>query len=124
VQSVHFPFCGGAGYLLIVSMKKTREYEPRNVIATALGMAGPKYVIVVDEDIDIYDLEKVLWAVCTRSQPDRDALILSQINGAPLDPSARAPHCTGAMGIDATVPKDRPFPEMVTIPGLENVPDF
>ncbi|OGP27496.1 MAG: hypothetical protein A2038_01415 [Deltaproteobacteria bacterium GWA2_57_13] len=124
VQSVHFPYCGGAGYLLVVSMKKTREYEPRNVIATALGMAGPKYVIVVDEDIDIYDLEKVLWAVCTRSQPDRDALILSQINGAPLDPSARAPHCTGAMGIDATVPKDGPFPEMVTIPGLENVPDF
>ena len=72
----------------------------------------------------LYDLEKVLWAVCTRSQPARDALILSQINGAPLDPSARAPHCTEAMGIDATVPKDRPFPEMVTIPGLENVPDF
>ena len=124
VHSVHFPFCGGAGYLLIISMKKTREFEPRNVIATALGMAGPKYVIVVDEDIDIYDLEKVLWAVCTRSQPARDALILSQINGAPLDPSARAPHCTEAMGIDATLPKDGPFPEMVTIPGLENVPDF
>lgn len=124
VQAVHFPACGGAGYLLVVSLKKVREREPRNIIAAAFGMVGPKYVVVVDEDIDIYNLEKVLWAVCTRSQPDQDALVLSQINGAPLDPSAKEPLCTGAMGIDATLPKDKPFPETVTIPGLEEVPDF
>ncbi|MBI4527567.1 MAG: UbiD family decarboxylase [Deltaproteobacteria bacterium] len=124
VQGVHFPACGGAAYLLVVSLKKTREREPRNIIAVALGMVGPKYVVVVDDDVDIYDLEKVLWAVCTRSQPGQDTLLLTEINGAPLDPSAPEPLCTGGMGIDATLPKNRPFPEMVTIPGLENVPDF
>ncbi len=30
----------------------------------------------------------------------------------------------GAMGIDATMPKDRPFPDMVTVPGVEDIPDF
>lgn len=124
VKAVHFPACGGAAYLLVVSIKKIREREPRNIMAAAFGMVGPKYVIVVDDDVDIYDLEKVLWAVCTRSQPDQDALVLPQINGAPLDPSAIEPLCTGAMGIDATLPKDKPFPDMVTIPGVEDVPDF
>ena len=79
---------------------------------------------MVDEDVDVYDLENVLWAVSNRSQPDQDAMILPRLLGGPLDPSASSHRVTSVMGIDATTPIDRPFPEMVEIPGVDKVPDF
>ena len=124
VKAVHFPASAGSHYLLIVSMKKRLQWEARSLIAAAMGLAGPKFVIVVDEDIDVYNLEKVLWAVSNRTQPDEDVIILPRILGAPLDPSSRIPRTTAAMGIDATLPLDEPFPEIVDIPGIEKVPDF
>ena len=124
LKAVHFPNCGGANFLLIVSMKKSQQYEARSLIAAAMSLASAKYVIVVDEDVDIYNLEHVLWAVSNRSQPDQDVIILPRILGAPLDPSAASHRTTAAMGIDATTPIDRPFPEMVEIPGVDKVPDF
>ena len=124
LKAVHFPNCGGANFLLIVSMKKSQQYEARSLIAAAMSLASAKYVIVVDEDVDVYNLENVLWAVSNRSQPDQDVMILPHLLGGPLDPSAPSHRTTSVMGIDATTPIDRPFPEMVEIPGMEKVPDF
>ncbi|MBI2828539.1 MAG: UbiD family decarboxylase [Acidobacteria bacterium] len=124
VKAVHVPNCGGANFLLIVSMKKSQQFEARSLIAAAMSLAGPKYVIVVDDDVDVYDLEKVLWAVSNRSQPDEDVIMLPRLLGAPLDPSAKSRRTMSAMGIDATIPLDRPFPDMVEIPGIDKVPDF
>ena len=124
VKAVHFPNCGGATFLLIVSMKKSQQYEARSLIAAAMSLAMAKYVIVVDEDVDVYNLENVLWAVSNRSQPDQDVIILPRLLGGPLDPSASSHRTTSIMGIDATVPIDRPFPDMVDIPGADKVPDF
>ncbi|MBI3013991.1 MAG: UbiD family decarboxylase [Candidatus Tectomicrobia bacterium] len=45
-----------------------------------------RYVIVVDEDVDIYDTEEVLWALCTRSDPERSIDILRRCWSGPLDP--------------------------------------
>ena len=124
LKAVHFPNCGGANFLLIVSMKKSQQYEARSLIAAAMSLASAKYVIVVDEDVDVYNLENVLWAVSNRSQPDQDVMILPRLLGGPLDPSAASHRTTAVMGIDATTPIDRPFPEMVEIPGVDKVPDF
>ncbi|MBI2319506.1 MAG: UbiD family decarboxylase [Betaproteobacteria bacterium] len=124
LKAVHFPNCGGANFLLIVSIKKSQQYEARSLIAAAMSLASAKYVIVVDEDVDVYNLENVLWAVSNRSQPDQDVMILPRLLGGPLDPSASSHRTTAVMGIDATVPIDRPFPEMVEIPGMDKVPDF
>jgi 3-polyprenyl-4-hydroxybenzoate decarboxylase len=62
-----------------------------------------KLVIVVDEDIDVFDEEQVLWAVATRMQADRDVLIVDSAMGTLLDPSA-TDAITAKMGIDATRP--------------------
>jgi UbiD family decarboxylase len=124
VRAVHFPNCAGANFLLIVSMKKSQQYEARSLIAAAMSLASAKYVIVVDEDVDVYNLENVLWAVSNRSQPDQDVMILPRLLGGPLDPSAASHRTTAVMGIDATLPIDRPFPDMVEIPGMDQVPDF
>lgn len=122
VKAVHAPNCGGAHYLLIVSMGKRLAVESRSLIAAAFGLMGPKFVIVVDEDVDVYNLEKVLWAVSTRSQPDQDVIIMPRMYGAPLDPSGPALRTTAMMGIDATIAGK--FPDLIEVPGVDEVPDF
>jgi UbiD family decarboxylase len=99
--------------------------QPRNVILAALGSAKrPKLVVVVDEDIDIFDDVKVLWAVSTRMQADRDVIVVPAAGGGPLDPSAPEPNLSAMMGIDATRPFGEEFPDVPEVPGVENVPDL
>ena len=45
-----------------------------------------RYTIVVDDDIDPTNLNEVLWAVCTRSDPSVDIEILRRCWSGPLDP--------------------------------------
>ena len=61
-----------------------------------------KHVIVVDHDIDIFNDQRVQWAVGTRCQADRDVLIVSNVGGSDLDPSDLKDGVTAKMGIDAT----------------------
>ena len=59
-----------------------------------------KYVIAVDDDIDIYDLTEVMWAVSTRCNPQNDISMVPGTMTSWLDPSSRG--LTGKMMIDAT----------------------
>ena len=73
-------------------------------------------MIVVDEDVDAFDEEQVLWAVATRSQWDKDLVVIPGMMGTRLDPSANDIVTTKG-GIDATQPVDRrSFPQKITIP--------
>src|SRR5207249_4732998 len=60
-------------------------------------------VVVVDEDIDIFDDRDVEWAIATRFQADRGLVVLHDVRGSSIDPSARDGF-TSKMGIDATKP--------------------
>lgn len=46
-----------------------------------------KHVFLVDEDVDIYDMKDVLWAMTTRFQSDIDCISIPGIRCHPLDPS-------------------------------------
>jgi 2,5-furandicarboxylate decarboxylase 1 len=86
--------------------------DGKNAIMAALSVADMKHVVVVDDDIDVFDGTDVEWAVATRVQADRDVLIVSGARSKPLDPSlpptpGRIP-TTAKMGIDATIPDDVP----------------
>jgi 2,5-furandicarboxylate decarboxylase 1 len=61
-----------------------------------------KLVVVVDDDIDVFDESDVLWAMATRVQADRDLTVISGSLGAILDPSASPEGLTAKLGIDAT----------------------
>jgi UbiD family decarboxylase len=50
-----------------------------------------RYVIVVDEDIDPSDTQQVLWALCTRSDPEKDIDIVRRAWSTPLDTMIRKP---------------------------------
>ena len=73
----------------------------------------------VGEDVDIYNLDDVIWAVLTRARVDRDVLVI------PDTPSFyRDPHKEhwGRIGIDATVPFARRLEyERKKIPGADRV---
>ena len=59
----------------VVSIKKQKEGDGKNAIMAALAShPSMKRVIVVDEDIDIYNDTDVEWAIATRFQADKDLL--------------------------------------------------
>ena len=96
-------------------MKPSAEGQAKNAAMTAFGEdLALKLVVVVDDDVDVFDEGDVLWAVATRMHADHDVFIVPNMMGAILDPSTRA-GTTAKMAIDAT----RPFgvyPRRHTVP--------
>ncbi len=95
---------GGCAWLHgVVSIRKQSEGDAKNAIMAAFGAhTSMKRVIIVDEDIDVYDDRDVEWAVATRFQADKGLVILHGARGSSLDPSAG--ETTSKVGIDATKP--------------------
>ena len=117
VRAVHVPHKTCGAFLAIVSMKKVAEGEPRMAMLTALGTElYTKQVIVVDEDVDIYDLEDVMWAVATRVKAEKDVLMVPGVKAAIIDPSSDPVTFTVTkMGIDATAPINEEFAQRLII---------
>jgi len=99
---------GGAMWLhAVVSITKQHDGDGKNAILAAFaGHPSLKHVVVVDEDINIYDDREVEWAIATRFQADRDLVIVPNARGSSLDPSAEK-NLTTKWGIDATKPLER-----------------
>ena len=115
VTAVHYPKSGTCLLHAYVAMKDPAPGEPINVAAAAFGdNLSLKLVIVVDADIDVYDEEQVMWAVCTRFQADTDLEVLRNGMGAILDPSNRN-GATAKLMIDATM-KKTPYPRRHSLP--------
>jgi 2,5-furandicarboxylate decarboxylase 1 len=123
VKAVNLTPGGTFRHHVVVSIKKRAENEGRNVILALLSMGiGLKQVIVVDDDIDPFDPMQVDWAMATRFQADKDAIIIPRIACSTLDPSCPEARVTAGLGIDATAPmKDRWRFEKVEIPGVDKV---
>ena len=117
VGAVHVPLCTVGALMAIVSMKKTAEGQPRQAIMAALGTEFyVKTVVVVDEDVDIFDLSDVMWAVITRTHADRDITFIHGAMGAILDPTSDPEdHTLTKVGIDATKPVGRDFAERLIV---------
>ena len=123
VREVHLTYGGTCRYHLIIAMNKKSEGEPRMaMLAAMVNNADIKHVVVVDEEIDIFDMEQVEWAIATRFQGDRDLLIVPQIQTSLLDPSSSAGVGT-KLGIDATAPVGSLQEEFkpIAIPGYEKI---
>jgi 2,5-furandicarboxylate decarboxylase 1 len=105
VRNVHVPLSGHRFHVYI-QVRKTRPGIGRDCILAAMPCdPRPKHFIVVDEDVDIFDEKQVLWAVATRTQWDRDLVVVPGQTVYALDPSVPAPGQYGTKGgIDATMP--------------------
>jgi len=101
---------GGCSWLhAVVQIKKKNADDGKKAITAAFeGHKSLKHCVIVDDDIDIYDPHDVEWAIATRFQADKNAVIMPHQHGSSLDPSGdltegkKATTCK--MGLDATVP--------------------
>jgi len=117
VIAVHVPHRTCGAFLAIIKMKKSSQGEPQQAIMAALGTEFyTKYIIVVDEDVDIFDMNDVMWAVATRVKAEKDIVFIPGAKGAILDPTSDPETFTVTkMGIDATKPLGKDFAERLTI---------
>ena len=123
VQGVYMPPSGSCVFTSYVQIKKRVPGEGKSAgLAAIVAEPGMKIAVVVDDDVDIYDEEQVLWAIATHCEADRDLTIIPNAMGAHLNPSAYGEirHQKGPMNtkmvIDATRPVTIPFAERIRPP--------
>ena len=110
---------GGGKYMAVMQVRKTQpsdEGRQRQMALLAFSAFSElKNVFLVDEDVDPFDLEDVMWAMNTRLQADADVVTIPGVRCHPLDPS-NDPACSPSIrdhGIacktiyDCTVPFDQ-----------------
>jgi 2,5-furandicarboxylate decarboxylase 1 len=98
-------------------MDKKNDGEPINAAIAVISHGHPKLVALVDKDIDVFNEEKVLWAVATRAQAGKDMQILRGVRGSSLDPSLSGQTLEkDVLIIDATRRIGQPFAEPLQVP--------
>ncbi|HKA40584.1 MAG TPA: UbiD family decarboxylase [Burkholderiales bacterium] len=107
VKDINVTLGGCAFWHAVISIRK-QAGEGKNALLAALSVMDLKHVVVVDEDIDVFNPTDVEWAIATRVQGDRDVIVIPGARAKPLDPSLAVtlPGVvpTGAkVGIDATI---------------------
>lgn len=94
VRGVFCPAFGGSRLFTIVAIKQSypgHATEAGHIASqTRAGAYLGRYVVVVDDDINPYDIEDVMWAICTRSDP-KEMDIIKRAWSGPLDPRIRKP---------------------------------
>ncbi|WP_330501180.1 UbiD family decarboxylase [Peribacillus frigoritolerans] len=128
VKAVHMSPGGTCRYHAIVSINKRNEGEAKNAILAALANSFDiKHVVVTDEEVDIFNMEEVEWAISTRFQADRDLVVVHEAQSSKLDPSTRD-GVGSKMGFDCTIPLDSEEMQYlrVQIPGYNecNLDDY
>lgn len=104
----------------MISIRKRFEGEAKNVAAATFGSySWLKYCVVVDHDVNVFDLNDVWWAMATRSRPETGLLLIENALGFPRDPFKIH---QSKLGIDATAPLNQweEF-ERKVVPGLDAI---
>lgn len=115
---------GGYRFNAFVSINKKQEGDGKSAILASLGFNRElKQVVVVDPDVNIYDVQDIEWAITTRAQAGNDLVTVKGGLGSSLEPSHGLKGKTDKIGIDATKPlndMNGRF-ERAVIPGYEDI---
>ena len=106
LKAVHRPPQVGRDFWGVLQIDPSRYREGMTttlLLASAAVMPRLKYVIAVDDDINLYNLTEVIWAICTRCDPKSDIQLMEGTMTSWLDPSSGG--VTGKLFIDATKKK-------------------
>jgi len=123
IVDYHMPAFGVFHNFLVVSIRKQYPYQARKVICGLWGMGQmmlSKFIVVVDEDVNVHNLDEVMFHLAANVDPRRDTFTVE----GPLDIlDHAAPQCGAGskMGIDATRKLSeeghaRPWPEKIQMP--------
>ena len=114
------PTAGCCRFICVISINKRFEGEAKNAACAAFA-ADPfiKYVVVVDEDVDIFDDSEVLKAIALRTKGE-GFFVIPRAKGHSSDPVAVDGYLATKIGIDATRPLTG-YPEEIAVRGLDQV---
>lgn len=104
-----------APFTMVIQYKPKTPGEVNRLAACALGSLGDsvKNVIVVDEDIDPFDLSMVFYSIATRADAGSNRIqVIKDLSANRQDPSTERDFVVGGLVIDSTKPVNRPFPEI------------
>lgn len=116
LRNVYAHPSGGGKYLAVMQFRKLsiadEGRQRQAALAAFTAFSELKHVILVDEDVDIYDTNDVFWAMTTRFQGDVSTVFIPGVRCHPLDPSQSPDFSPGlrAVGMscktifDCTVP--------------------
>lgn len=108
VKAVHIPMAAAARLHAVIQIEKQSEADAKQAALAAFASDKDlKHVVVVDDDVDLFNPDDVQWAIATRSQADEDVFIVPGAKGSPLEASHNVRGMSAKMGIDATVPLDQ-----------------
>ncbi len=103
VVALNYPK-SGTHFHAYLALDKTAEGQARQALMLLFGLdAYVKLAVAVDDDIDIYNEEDVLWALATRFQADTDLFVVPKVFCNRLDPSS-VDGMSAKLGLDATAP--------------------
>jgi len=105
VVDFSMPAAGWFQGLAIISIKKRYPGQAKKVMMGLWGMgqlALTKMFVVVDEDINVHDINDVIWAITTRADAARDTIIINNTPTDTLDPASSLVNLGSKLGIDAT----------------------
>lgn len=120
--NVHVP-TEGRRFHAYLQLRNPGRGEARDALTAALAYRRLKTVVAVDDDVDIFAPESVLWAVATRVQWSRDSIVVDGLSGSGLDPSIPEGASTASkMGVDATLPPPSRPGAPRAVPPVASVP--
>ena len=94
IRGIHFHEAAAGLMFNIISLKQRYAGHSRQAARMLTQSTGNlymgRYTIVVDEDINPYDMNEVIWAMGTRSDPQHAIEILTHCLTGPLDPAIKA----------------------------------
>jgi 4-hydroxy-3-polyprenylbenzoate decarboxylase len=105
VVDFSMPAAGWFQGLAIISIKKRYPGQAKKVMMGLWGMGQlslTKMFVVVDEDINVHDMNDVIWAITTRTDAARDTIIINNTPTDTLDPASPLVNLGSKLGIDAT----------------------
>ena len=106
VQDFYLPPEGCSYRMALVSMKKKYPGHAKRVMMGIWSFLRQfmytKFIVVVDEDIDIRQWEDVIWAITTRMDPSRDTVLIENTPIDYLDFASPVSGLGSKMGLDAT----------------------
>jgi UbiD family decarboxylase len=103
LKALNYPK-SGTHFHAYMSFRKTAEGQARHALMLLFGLDSYiKLAVAVDDDVDIFNEEDVLWALATRFQADTDMFVVPKVFCNRLDPSA-VDGMSAKLGLDATAP--------------------
>ncbi len=99
------PAAGWFQGIAIISIKKMYPGQAKKVMMGLWGLgqlALTKIFVVVDADVNVHDMNDVIWAVTTRADAARDTIIIDNTPTDTLDPASSRLNLGSKLGIDAT----------------------